>query len=72
MGGVFGGAPKAPAVPATPPAAAPATEASTGVAQSAASQRMKAAASYGASGTVGTNPQGLSAPATANATLLGQ
>lgn len=72
LGGLFGGSPSIPVPAAPPPAAAPATMANPNVAQSAASNRMKAAAgAYNASNTVGTNPQGLQAPATASSTLLG-
>lgn len=80
MGALFGGGasvatPAVAALPAAPPAAAPATMANPQVAASAANARSRAAAAAGASGfgdTVGTGPGGLvSPPSTAQATLLG-
>lgn len=77
MGALFSSPPSPPPIPVPPPAAAPATMATAPtkaapVVQTSGAQGGKAGAAAMAGGTIGTSPQGLSAPpTTANANLLG-
>lgn len=59
-----------PTIPATPPAAMPASMANTSIAQAAASQRSKAAAAAMMAGG-GANPDLAASPSTAKSALLG-
>lgn len=73
--GIFGGFPKPQGIPAIPPAAHPATLASTSVALAGHNAKAAGAAAEGAgsNATIKTSGRGLTeTPTTAKATLLGQ
>ena len=72
--GIFGGMPRAQGIPLPPPAAHPATLASTSIALAGQNAKTAGAAAegIGSNDTIKTSPQGLVEPkSTAKATLLG-